>query len=845
MASDLNNLQQQLQAELRRMRYGSQLDIGGSRQGLPEAFLPLIHFGLLSYSRNIARWLAANGHELFGKSDLRFVEGSYRVLRDEFAYNPRLTREQFFSTGFAGQKMILVRDLLRLCARKHTDLKKSGSSSRGGMGGGGGGGGSLRRGMLQSDTARVEIGPRALQEALDSPGRPPHPHDSLRYDPALEREMHPRTAPSPTRGDGAAVAALASVGGAGAGAGAPHLDLSLSQSLSASVQSPGRRRHYQHLYNAPAATALATATGPVAYVTSHATAAAATSTTVTGGSNSSSSSSSVEQHAYTRGLASAARSNYPNPGGVSRAAATGSRSALLGTTTAPPYNPREYEAGAYGVRKMGSHGSQNYINNAGDRNRSGINAISAVSQGLRLDDLQSPITTSTAATATSAAVAATATAIARARAVDGYESYALDNEEEWEAALIGGAEPEENGIATVYASNLGEDIMPLPEDEEEVSLDAAVTGPGPARRAATTQWASYSMQPAPGRGISPPTPTPPLPPSSSKAATNGDTTGTGSDILSPPKSNASNRSAVAEVPVQFRAFLHNSVDAATAASAAAAAAGEKEKEEETINGSSTEMRRGGEADAAAAAAAAANVTDSGAGTFSTELQSSAPPLESAARAVAAQAAAAPTISSSDQSPATVEALRDIALALGNLQSAFEATNRNVSRLEEKVDGLTHSLSARVVLLESQVQFMQADQSQSRVRDLSVSAAQQQLQATMTGMTSASSSSTTTTATTMATTTATTKVPTTPSAAANMGNNNDSLDALTAAVQSRSLSTPPPPIVVSAQEVQTPPCDSPPRHFHPPSTSSPRNRAPRQARTQLVQGAGGAVPFEPL
>lgn len=79
MANDLNNLQRQLEQQLRLSRYGSVLDVGGCRQGLPEAFLPLIHYALLSYSRPVARLLSRSGHELFGKSDLRFIEGAYRV----------------------------------------------------------------------------------------------------------------------------------------------------------------------------------------------------------------------------------------------------------------------------------------------------------------------------------------------------------------------------------------------------------------------------------------------------------------------------------------------------------------------------------------------------------------------------------------------------------------------------------------------------------------------------------------------------------------------------------------------------------------------------------------------
>lgn len=98
-----------------------------ANQGYPEEFLPLIHFALLGFSRLLARSLASLGFELYGKSDLRFMDGVYKVdsllaldslsalanaslkvLRDEFNYFPRLSREQFFSTGYAEQKMLLT-----------------------------------------------------------------------------------------------------------------------------------------------------------------------------------------------------------------------------------------------------------------------------------------------------------------------------------------------------------------------------------------------------------------------------------------------------------------------------------------------------------------------------------------------------------------------------------------------------------------------------------------------------------------------------------------------------------------------------------------------------------------
>lgn len=49
------------------------------KEGDPVAFLPLLHYALLAYSRPLNLLLASRGYELYGKSDLRFIEGAYRV----------------------------------------------------------------------------------------------------------------------------------------------------------------------------------------------------------------------------------------------------------------------------------------------------------------------------------------------------------------------------------------------------------------------------------------------------------------------------------------------------------------------------------------------------------------------------------------------------------------------------------------------------------------------------------------------------------------------------------------------------------------------------------------------
>ena len=59
---------------------------------------------------------------MFSKSDARFVEGVFRLIRSEFHYRPSLSVEQFLSTGFAERKMLVLVDIIKLCKKAHNDL---------------------------------------------------------------------------------------------------------------------------------------------------------------------------------------------------------------------------------------------------------------------------------------------------------------------------------------------------------------------------------------------------------------------------------------------------------------------------------------------------------------------------------------------------------------------------------------------------------------------------------------------------------------------------------------------------------------------------------------------------
>ena len=94
-------------------------------KGDPSTFLPLLHHVLLDFSPFLSRYFSSKNYELYGKKDTRFLESVYKLLRDEFNYKPALSRDQFFSMGYAERKLILLGDVMRLCRTLHTRLVKN------------------------------------------------------------------------------------------------------------------------------------------------------------------------------------------------------------------------------------------------------------------------------------------------------------------------------------------------------------------------------------------------------------------------------------------------------------------------------------------------------------------------------------------------------------------------------------------------------------------------------------------------------------------------------------------------------------------------------------------------
>ena len=107
------------------MKLEGTLDPDGLISGETKAHLPILSQALNTYSLPLAKYLHSKGYEIFGKTDSRFLEVVYRMLRDEFNYRPKITRLQFLTdSSFIERKILFTLDLLKLCQTKHRDLQR-------------------------------------------------------------------------------------------------------------------------------------------------------------------------------------------------------------------------------------------------------------------------------------------------------------------------------------------------------------------------------------------------------------------------------------------------------------------------------------------------------------------------------------------------------------------------------------------------------------------------------------------------------------------------------------------------------------------------------------------------
>ncbi|XP_060946387.1 centrosomal protein of 44 kDa [Limanda limanda] len=126
---DVQGCLRKLESLLRVIRYPGYVDYNGLSKGDPSAFLPIVSFTLTSFSPPLAEQLMSAGLELTGKTDLRFTDKLYKVLRDIFHYKPILTKQQFLQWGFSQRKISVICDVINLVLQKHNQLEKDRSEA--------------------------------------------------------------------------------------------------------------------------------------------------------------------------------------------------------------------------------------------------------------------------------------------------------------------------------------------------------------------------------------------------------------------------------------------------------------------------------------------------------------------------------------------------------------------------------------------------------------------------------------------------------------------------------------------------------------------------------------------
>uniref|UniRef100_A0A8C0EWQ3 Centrosomal protein of 44 kDa n=1 Tax=Bubo bubo TaxID=30461 RepID=A0A8C0EWQ3_BUBBB len=119
---DLKGSLRKIEQGLRLLNYPRDVDYTVLVKGDPAAFLPIISYSFTSFSTYVAELLVKCDVELTAKSDLRFIEAIYKLLRDQFQYKPILTKQQFLQFGFAERKMQIVCDIINCVVKKHKEL---------------------------------------------------------------------------------------------------------------------------------------------------------------------------------------------------------------------------------------------------------------------------------------------------------------------------------------------------------------------------------------------------------------------------------------------------------------------------------------------------------------------------------------------------------------------------------------------------------------------------------------------------------------------------------------------------------------------------------------------------
>ncbi|XP_063776715.1 centrosomal protein of 44 kDa isoform X1 [Pseudophryne corroboree] len=126
---DVKGVVRKIEQRLRLLNYPRDVDYSGLVKGDPAASLPIISYTFTCYSTCIAEILVSLDIELAGKSDSRFIDAVYKVLRDVFHYKPVLTKQQFLQCAFSERKIQTVCDIIDCVVKKHKEIASQNKSA--------------------------------------------------------------------------------------------------------------------------------------------------------------------------------------------------------------------------------------------------------------------------------------------------------------------------------------------------------------------------------------------------------------------------------------------------------------------------------------------------------------------------------------------------------------------------------------------------------------------------------------------------------------------------------------------------------------------------------------------
>ncbi|KAL0220943.1 hypothetical protein RCL1_000797 [Eukaryota sp. TZLM3-RCL] len=120
--TDLESLKRQISNDLKTIKYYGNVDLEAVGQGSPIPFLPVLAHCLLHFSTTLTKDLLSKGYILNPSNDAAFIQTLYKILRQEFDYNPVLSASQFLTKGFAEKRISMMVDIIRLIKAKYQQM---------------------------------------------------------------------------------------------------------------------------------------------------------------------------------------------------------------------------------------------------------------------------------------------------------------------------------------------------------------------------------------------------------------------------------------------------------------------------------------------------------------------------------------------------------------------------------------------------------------------------------------------------------------------------------------------------------------------------------------------------